>query len=153
LSSAPSTKHIVVPLTPSPKAKLKKLLPLVAALIASGVVLLLVILLRTPSSPPAPAKTAPAPVAKAPPPPPPAPVDAPPRPVIPAPPPKPKEPPRDLKVDLGTGATLDLVLLPAGRFRMGSPDDEHGRESDEGPIREIVFRAPFYMGKYEVTQE
>jgi formylglycine-generating enzyme required for sulfatase activity len=161
--AGPSTKHIPVPAVAAPSARIRKLLPLLGALIASGLVLFLTILLRTPTPTPAPAPppSAPAPAAKAPPPPP---VEAPPPPASPAAkapalrelpptPAKPKEPPRDLKIDLGAGATLDLVLLPAGRFTMGSPDDELGRERDEGPLREVVFRAPLYMGKYEVTQE
>jgi len=164
VQAGPSTKNIPAPVVVTPKAKIMKLLPLLGALIVSGLILFLTILLRTPSAPGtgAPPTPAPTPVAKAPPPP--APVEAPlpstslgtSAPAlreVPPPPPKTKEPPRDLRIDLGAGATLDLVLLPAGRFRMGSPDDEAGCNSDEGPIREIVFRAPFYMGKYEVTQE
>jgi formylglycine-generating enzyme required for sulfatase activity len=36
---------------------------------------------------------------------------------------------------------------------MGSPEDEMGRDSDEGPARKVRFDKPFYMGAYEVTQE
>ena len=47
------------------------------------------------------------------------------------------------------GATLEMVLIPAGTFMMGSPVDEGG--GDEHP-RHRVSVPQFYMGKYEVTQ-
>ena len=56
------------------------------------------------------------------------------------------------KEDLGKGITLDLVLIPAGKFMMGSPITEVGRKNDEKQ-HEVTLTKPFYMGKYEVTQE
>ena len=47
---------------------------------------------------------------------------------------------------------LDMVLVPAGRFMMGSPVDERGRWSDEGPQHDVTITQPFYLGKHEVTQ-
>jgi len=38
-------------------------------------------------------------------------------------------------------------------FDMGSPDTEAGRWEAEGPVHRIRLSRPFYMGKYEVTQE
>ncbi len=35
----------------------------------------------------------------------------------------------------GTRVSFDMVALPGGRFRMGSPDDEPARDIDEGPVR------------------
>jgi formylglycine-generating enzyme required for sulfatase activity/tRNA A-37 threonylcarbamoyl transferase component Bud32 len=53
--------------------------------------------------------------------------------------------------DLGDGATLEMVKIPAGTFTMGSPESEAERFDDEGLQRQV--RVPeFYMGKYEVTQ-
>jgi len=43
------------------------------------------------------------------------------------------------------------VVIPAGRFLMGSPDSEAGRDSDEGPQREVVVSRPLAVGKFEVT--
>jgi formylglycine-generating enzyme required for sulfatase activity len=43
---------------------------------------------------------------------------------------------------------MDLVMIPAGTFCMGSSD--HG--SDERPLHEVTFKESFYMGRYEVTQ-
>jgi formylglycine-generating enzyme required for sulfatase activity len=45
-----------------------------------------------------------------------------------------------------------FVLIPAGRFRMGSPDSEPGREGDEGPVHEVTIRQPFFLKATEVTQ-
>ncbi|MBK9968109.1 MAG: SUMF1/EgtB/PvdO family nonheme iron enzyme [Holophagales bacterium] len=45
-----------------------------------------------------------------------------------------------------------MVRIPAGTFRMGSPEDERGRNADEGPQREVAIGHDFYLGKYEVTQ-
>lgn len=53
--------------------------------------------------------------------------------------------------DLGAGVTLDMVEIPAGSFRMGSPQSEKERFGEEGPQRNVTVPA-FYMGKHEVTQ-
>jgi formylglycine-generating enzyme required for sulfatase activity len=50
----------------------------------------------------------------------------------------------------GTEASFDLVPIPGGSFRMGSPTSEPKRHDDEGPQVEVEVD-PFYMGKYEVT--
>ena len=44
-----------------------------------------------------------------------------------------------------------MVVVPAGSFRMGSPDSEDGRDSDEGPVHEVTIAKPFAVGVYEVT--
>jgi len=56
------------------------------------------------------------------------------------------------KVDLGKGIKLDLVLIPAGKFRMGSPTSEEFRKNNEAQ-HEVTLTKPYYIGKYEVTQE
>ncbi len=56
-------------------------------------------------------------------------------------------------LDLGNKVSMKLVLIPAGKFLMGSPETEKGHESSEGPQREVTISKPFYMGVYEVTQE
>jgi len=61
--------------------------------------------------------------------------------------------PVEKSVDLGDGVTLDLVLIPAGMFDMGSPEGEADRRTDEGPVHRVRISRPFYMGKCEVTQE
>ncbi len=56
------------------------------------------------------------------------------------------------KEDLGKGITLDLVLIPAGKFMMGSPTSEKGHRPDENQ-HEVTLTKSYYIGKYEVTQE
>jgi len=62
--------------------------------------------------------------------------------------------PVEKAVDLGDGVVMELVLIPAGSFKMGSPDNEAGRfYNKEGPVHRVRITKPFYIGKYEVTQE
>jgi len=56
-------------------------------------------------------------------------------------------------LDLGNNVKMRLVLIPAGKFIMGSPATEAGRGGDEGPQHEVTISKPFYMGVFEVTQE
>ena len=46
----------------------------------------------------------------------------------------------------------EMVVIPAGSFQMGSPDDEEGRDADEGPQHRVTIDAPFALGRYEVTR-
>jgi len=46
---------------------------------------------------------------------------------------------------------MKFVLIPPGRFVMGSDYSEKGREEDETP-HEVVISRPFYLGMTEVTQ-
>jgi uncharacterized protein (TIGR02996 family) len=48
---------------------------------------------------------------------------------------------------------MRLALIPAGRFRMGSPLGERKRLSPEGPMHEVEITRPFYLGVFPVTQE
>jgi formylglycine-generating enzyme required for sulfatase activity len=80
---------------------------------------------------------------------------APPKPavVIPTPQPKPVEtpvaPPKELTLDLG-GVAMKCVLIPAGKFIMGSPASEANRGGDETQ-HQVTITKPFYMGVTEVT--
>jgi formylglycine-generating enzyme required for sulfatase activity len=53
--------------------------------------------------------------------------------------------------DLGDEMGLDMVLIPAGRFEMGSPEDELERQNDEGPQHTVTVPA-FFMGRTPITQ-
>ena len=55
-------------------------------------------------------------------------------------------------IDLSKDVKLEMVLVPAGKFKMGSPESEKGRRDYETQ-HEVTLTKPFYMGKYEVTQE
>ncbi len=61
----------------------------------------------------------------------------------------PPRPSRELANTIG----MKLVLIPAGRFLMGSPASEANRYADEGPQHKVEITRPFYMGIYQVTQE
>jgi len=56
------------------------------------------------------------------------------------------------KADLGKGLNLEMVLIPPGKFMMGSPVSEKGRRDDETQ-HWVTITKPFYMGKYEITQD
>ena len=45
----------------------------------------------------------------------------------------------------------EMVVVPAGSFRMGSPSWEPGRQDREGPVHEVTFHGPFALGVHEVT--
>ena len=53
-------------------------------------------------------------------------------------------------IDLGKGVRLEMVLVPAGEFKM------EGKKIPVDPFspqHEVTLTKPYYMGKYEVTQE
>ncbi len=52
---------------------------------------------------------------------------------------------------IAVGIILEMVAIPEGSFVMGSPNSEAGRSNDEGPQRTVNI-APFFMGRYQVTQ-
>ena len=58
----------------------------------------------------------------------------------------------ELLLDLGSNVTMRLLLIPAGKFVMGSPESEKDRFPDEGPPREVAITKPFYLGVHAVTQ-
>ncbi len=45
----------------------------------------------------------------------------------------------------------EMVEIPGGSFRMGSPANEEGRQDDEGPVHTVTMAKPFLLGKYELT--
>jgi formylglycine-generating enzyme required for sulfatase activity len=44
-----------------------------------------------------------------------------------------------------------FVMLPGGKFNMGSPADESFRDGDEGPVHEVTL-SPFLIAKHAATQ-
>jgi formylglycine-generating enzyme required for sulfatase activity len=52
---------------------------------------------------------------------------------------------------LSATVSLDMVLIPAGSFLMGSPEHELGRYDREGPPHTVTIPS-FCMGKYPITQ-
>jgi formylglycine-generating enzyme required for sulfatase activity len=45
-----------------------------------------------------------------------------------------------------------MIVLPAGKFLMGSPDKEKGHQADESPQHEVTIPASFAVMKAEVTR-
>ena len=52
------------------------------------------------------------------------------------------------KLDLGDGVIMEFILIPPGSFVMGSEKTDNAK-----PVHKVTISQPFYMGKYEVTQE
>ena len=63
-------------------------------------------------------------------------------------------------IDLGNDINLEMILIPSGRFLMGVPKSDKTPASLAYPHiltvhaqHVVTLTKPFYMGKYEVTQE
>jgi formylglycine-generating enzyme required for sulfatase activity len=56
----------------------------------------------------------------------------------------------DIHVDPISG--ISLVHIFGGKFTMGAPDDEIGRNSTEGPLHEVHVNA-FHIAQYPITNE
>lgn len=59
-----------------------------------------------------------------------------------------------LPVEWKHPAGMTFMLVPPGKFLMGSPDDEPGRNPGgyiEGPRHEVTLTKPFYLSKTETT--
>ena len=59
--------------------------------------------------------------------------------------------PKTRTFDLGNGVNMEMVLIPAGTFMMGSPESEAERSDDETQ-HQVTISKPYYLGKYPVTQ-
>jgi len=63
--------------------------------------------------------------------------------------------PQTMTLQIKDGVTLELTLIPAAKFVMGSPATEEDRE-DSGRMNEkqhnVTLTKPFYIAKFEVTQ-
>ena len=46
-----------------------------------------------------------------------------------------------------------MIVIPAGKFIMGSPENESDRSASEGPQHEVTVARPFAVSKFEVTFE
>ena len=49
------------------------------------------------------------------------------------------------------GSCPEMIVIPAGSFVMGSPDDEKNRTNNEGPQHRVTFAGPFAVGRFAVT--
>jgi formylglycine-generating enzyme required for sulfatase activity len=60
---------------------------------------------------------------------------------------------KELTVELSGSARLEMILIPAGEFQMGSPNSDLDAHSGERPQHRVRITRPFYLGKYLVTQQ
>jgi formylglycine-generating enzyme required for sulfatase activity len=61
--------------------------------------------------------------------------------------------PKELKLDLGNGVTMEMVYIKPGKFVMGGEITKGGKWTCvEVPKHEVTITKGFYLGKYEVTQ-
>lgn len=49
------------------------------------------------------------------------------------------------------GTAPAVLVVPTGKFLMGSPDNEEGHRGSEGPQREVVIDSGFALGRSEVS--
>jgi len=49
-------------------------------------------------------------------------------------------------------APTNMIFISPGKFRMGSPNNEVDRSSDEGPQTDVTISSGFWMAIYPVTQ-
>jgi formylglycine-generating enzyme required for sulfatase activity len=61
------------------------------------------------------------------------------------------EPGSDFK-ECASGCPI-MIVIPAGKFTMGSPENELDREATEGPRHEVTVVEPFAVSKFEVSFE
>ncbi len=54
--------------------------------------------------------------------------------------------------EVAPGVKMAFMLIPPGKFVMGSPPDEKDRKDDETQ-HTVTITKPFYLAKYTVTQE
>jgi len=61
--------------------------------------------------------------------------------------------PKEMKLDLGDGVTMEFVYIKPGTFIMGGSNTKHSKwHGVEVPKHEVTLTRGYYMGKYEVTQ-
>jgi len=49
------------------------------------------------------------------------------------------------------GIGPEMVVIPTGKFIMGSPPNEPGRFIDEGPTHQVTLSHPFAVSRYEIS--
>lgn len=62
-------------------------------------------------------------------------------------------PPESIFTDGVEPCLPEMVVIPAGRFMMGSPKEEAGRYEDEGHRHEVTIAAAFALARFPVTFE
>lgn len=60
--------------------------------------------------------------------------------------------PKETTVELGNKVQMKFVLIPAGRFMMGTAEAQTVAHWKDEALHEVVISKPFYMGLHPVTQ-
>jgi len=60
--------------------------------------------------------------------------------------------PKSITVTMGERVKMQMKLIPAGTFIMGSPEGEEGRDADETQ-HQVTISRPFYLGATSVTKD
>jgi formylglycine-generating enzyme required for sulfatase activity/cytochrome c553 len=50
----------------------------------------------------------------------------------------------------GIGVSFDMIAIPGGTVKIGSPEKQPGRDTNDLPVKEVTVKA-FWMGKHEIT--
>ncbi|MBO7524585.1 MAG: formylglycine-generating enzyme family protein, partial [Verrucomicrobia bacterium] len=58
---------------------------------------------------------------------------------------------KNMTIPLSDTVSLDMIWIEPGTFRMGSPEDELGRDYNETQ-HQVTLTKGYWMGQYEVTQ-
>jgi formylglycine-generating enzyme required for sulfatase activity len=61
--------------------------------------------------------------------------------------------PAERQISLGDGVKMTFVLVPAGESMMGAPASDALQEPDEAPQTKVRIEHPFWMEKYEVSNQ
>jgi formylglycine-generating enzyme required for sulfatase activity/serine/threonine protein kinase len=64
----------------------------------------------------------------------------------------PRVPWKTYSFPLAYGKQVEMVLVPAGAFMMGSTDDDPHADDDERPQHLVRIKQPFFLAKYELTR-
>jgi len=64
-----------------------------------------------------------------------------------------ERPGEQFTLTIARGVALPFRWCPPGSFLMGSPENEKGRTSDEGPQTKVTLTKGFWIGETPVTQE
>jgi len=59
---------------------------------------------------------------------------------------------KNLTLDLGQNVTMQMQWIPAGKFLMGSAENDKGKRKSEIPQHEVTISKPFYLAATEVTR-
>lgn len=57
------------------------------------------------------------------------------------------------QINIAEGVKMTFMLIPAGEFMMGAPEGESKLDPDESPQTRVKIERPFWMEKYELSNQ